>query len=398
MTSIEVYRKGFGFYPEYDDDGGAVPATPTDPADALANGWELAATLAPGTTSHPDETAVRDFWYYVAFVNDECYTSVVSDQTGGTLNYHLGDVAPGGGNNIVLTGDISLLGAAYGTVSGDSDYNAIADVGPTTDYSVNALPTTDNQIQFEDLIMFAINYNQVSRPATLELAAFNEIEILAPQTLVEGERVSVPVRMAADGTLQGVSVAVDWNDDVLEYAGWSAGDLMVRNDAPVFSAKPGVIDAAALGVGGPGLGGEGVMATLHFKVRSVGDPGLVIAEIDARNSQNEKVTLDGRVVGDTPSSEVVVRRSALRPNVPNPFNPRTTVYFDLAQAGPVTVRVYSVSGRLVRTLVSGEMAAGQHQVMWDGIDDAGRSVASGTYLVQLVARDRTDSRSMVLLK
>ena len=62
------------------------------------------------------------------------------------------------------------------------------------------------------------------------------------------------------------------------------------------------------------------------------------------------------------------------------------------------VRVYSVSGRLVRTLVSGEMEAGQHQVMWDGIDDAGRSVASGTYLVQLVARDRTDSRSMVLLK
>jgi flagellar hook assembly protein FlgD len=140
------------------------------------------------------------------------------------------------------------------------------------------------------------------------------------------------------------------------------------------------------------------MATLHFKVRGAGDPGLAIAEIDARNAQNEKVTLDGRVIGDTPSNEVVVRRSALRPNVPNPFNPRTTVFFDLAQAGPVTVRVYSVSGRLVRTLVSGEMEAGQHQVIWDGIDDAGRSVASGTYHVQMVARDRTDSRSMVLLK
>jgi hypothetical protein len=398
VTSIEVYRKGFGFYPEYDDDGGSVPATPIDPADAIANGWQLAATLAPGATELPDEPAVRDFWYYVVFVNDECYTSVVSDQTGGSLNYHLGDIVPGAGNNTVGTGDISALGAAYGTFAGDQFYNANADVGPTTDFSVIALPTTDNQIQFEDLIVFAINYGQVSRPATQELAAFNEIEIVSPSTLVEGERVSVPIRMAADGTLQGVSVAVDWNGDVLEYAGYSAGDLMVRNDAPVLSPEPGVIDAAALGVSGHGLGGEGVMATLHFKVRSAGDPGLVIAEIDARNSKNEQVTLDGRVIGDTPSSEVVIRRSALRPNVPNPFNPRTTVYFDLAQAGRVSVRVYSVSGRLVRTLVSEDMSAGNHAVVWDGIDDTGRSVASGAYLVQLVAKDRTDSRSMVLLK
>jgi hypothetical protein len=398
VTTMELYRKGFGFYPEYDDAGGAAPTPPTDPADALANGWVLAETIAPGATSVSTEAATRDFWYFVMFVNDECYTSAVSNQTAGTLGYHLGDVAPGAGDNGVATIDVSALGAAYGTVDGDGLYDAQLDVGPTTDFSVNALPTTDDAVQFEDLMMFAINYGQVSRPVDLDIAAMNELALVAPQALAEGERVSVPIRMAGDGTLQGVSVTVDWNRDVLEYVGYAEGDLGERNGAPVFSARPGVIDAAVLGAAGQGLSGEGVLATLRFRVRAAGDPGLVIREIDARNGENEKVTLDGRVIGDTPTNSAVVRRSALQPNVPNPFNPRTTVFFDVAVAGRVDVRVYSLSGRLVRTLMSGDMTVGNHQVVWDGIDDAGRSVASGTYLVRLVARDRTDSRSMVLLK
>jgi len=398
VTSVDLYRKGFGFYPEYDDDGGSVPTTPTDPTDALANGWVLASSMAPGTTSTATEAVTRDFWYFVVFVNDECYISVASNQTDGTLGYHLGDTAPGTGNNSVATIDISELGDAYGTSHGDIDYNADTDVGPTTDFSVSALPTTDNQIQFEDLIMFAINFGQVTRPLDLEVAAFNDLEITVPQSFVVGDRVSIPVHMSGDGTLQGVSVKMTWNDRVLEYVGYSTGDLMTRNGAPVFSPEPGVIDAAVLGRTGKGIAGEGLLASLQFKVRANGDAGLVIQEIDARNRQNEKVMLDGTVIGGAPSAGVVVHRTSLRPNVPNPFNPRTTVYFDVAKDGPVTVRVYSLNGRLVRTLVSRDMQAGKHEVIWNGVDDTGRSVASGTYLVQLVARDRTDSRSMVLLK
>ena len=70
-----------------------------------------------------------------------------------------------------------------------------------------------------------------------------------------------------------------------------------------------------------------------------GDPGLVIADIDARNRDNERVMLDGTVIGGTPTAENVVRRTALRQNVPNPFNPSTTVFYDMAQAGPVQVEL-----------------------------------------------------------
>jgi subtilisin family serine protease len=71
--------------------------------------------------------------------------------------------------------------------------------------------------------------------------------------------------------------------------------------------------------------------------------------------------------------------------VPNPFNPQTTLRYTLPAAGAATLRLYDVQGRLVRTLLEGEQAAGRHTVRWDGRDRLGRAVASGTYLARLKA-------------
>jgi PKD repeat protein len=73
-------------------------------------------------------------------------------------------------------------------------------------------------------------------------------------------------------------------------------------------------------------------------------------------------------------------RFALGQNNPNPFNPQTTISFDLPEQGAVILRVFDVSGRMVRVLVGGEMHdQGRHDVVWNGRDDTGRRVASGTY-------------------
>ncbi len=73
----------------------------------------------------------------------------------------------------------------------------------------------------------------------------------------------------------------------------------------------------------------------------------------------------------------------LRPNAPNPFNPRTTIGFYLPDGGPVRLSVFDVAGRLVRTLVAGSMPRGSHEAVWDGRDSSGRTVASGSYLARL---------------
>ena len=120
------------------------------------------------------------------------------------------------------------------------------------------------------------------------------------------------------------------------------------------------------------------------------------------------VTRDGAYVDDVaifgdPSltgvdGEVVVTRLLVR-NYPNPFNPRTTVRFDLPERGPVDVVVYDVPGRIVRTLVRGEsLEAGRHEVEWTGRDDDGAAVAGGVYFVRVTASGRTATNKMVLLK
>ncbi|MBU1674280.1 fibronectin type III domain-containing protein [bacterium] len=90
--------------------------------------------------------------------------------------------------------------------------------------------------------------------------------------------------------------------------------------------------------------------------------------------------------------------TVLRPNYPNPFNPRTTFSFGLARAGRVSLRLYAVDGRLVRTLVDGPLPAGYHDVTWDGTDEAGRRLASGAYFVRFVSADHIGTDRVMLIK
>ncbi len=68
---------------------------------------------------------------------------------------------------------------------------------------------------------------------------------------------------------------------------------------------------------------------------------------------------------------------------PNPFNPQTTVSFEVPAPGPVRVRVHDLRGAVIASLVDGVLPRGRHSVLWKGLDDRGRSVASGTYLVSV---------------
>jgi hypothetical protein len=83
---------------------------------------------------------------------------------------------------------------------------------------------------------------------------------------------------------------------------------------------------------------------------------------------------------------------------PNPFNPSTTVSFDLPRQEMVVIRIYSVAGRLVKELVNEAMPAGRHQVTWQGRDDSGRRVASGLYMCRVAAESGGGSVQILLIK
>jgi hypothetical protein len=105
----------------------------------------------------------------------------------------------------------------------------------------------------------------------------------------------------------------------------------------------------------------------------------------------------GNVVGQ-PVDVTPVRENSLSQNYPNPFNPQTTIAFALKERGPVSLKIYGVSGELVRTLANEELGAGPHTKVWDGRDDSGQTVSSGVYFYRLAAKNFTQTRKMVALK
>ena len=90
---------------------------------------------------------------------------------------------------------------------------------------------------------------------------------------------------------------------------------------------------------------------------------------------------------------------ALRANYPNPFNPSTTIVYELPEAAPVTLLIYDLTGKQIRTLVSEVRSAGYHQAVWDGTDSKGAPAATGVYFYRIVAGDTfAKTRKMVLMK
>ena len=99
----------------------------------------------------------------------------------------------------------------------------------------------------------------------------------------------------------------------------------------------------------------------------------------------------------------IPERTALLTNYPNPFNPETWIPYQLSEPAEVTLRIYAVSGTLVRTLNLGHQLAGvYHQrsraAYWNGKNELGESVASGIYFYTLTAGDFTATRKMLIMK
>ena len=99
-----------------------------------------------------------------------------------------------------------------------------------------------------------------------------------------------------------------------------------------------------------------------------------------------------------PDNGLIPRSSYLSANYPNPFNPETNIAFGLPQASYVTLCVYNIVGQRVNCIVSGEFAAGDYEVVWNGRDENGNPVGSGVYFYRLDAGEFTQTRKMTFMK
>ena len=168
---------------------------------------------------------------------------------------------------------------------------------------------------------------------------------------------------------------------------YKAGELLQAQSGIPFveNATRGGLDLALAVLGAP-ISGTGEL--LQVTVEGDFEPKL-----DARGVDNREIAVaQASAAGNLPTAV------ALRGNYPNPFNPSTTIMFDLPAASVVKMTVYGLDGRVVKTLVDETLPAGSHTATWLGRDETGQPVSSGLYLYRLVVDGRTLVGKMTMMK
>ena len=107
--------------------------------------------------------------------------------------------------------------------------------------------------------------------------------------------------------------------------------------------------------------------------------------------------ISGQRTATPPSGNQRIAGS-LGQNFPNPFNPETTISFDLPEAGQVEMNLYDFNGRRVRQLLAAFMPAGRHRLLWNGQDDNGWPAHSGVYFLVLRARFGNSSKKVQAMR
>lgn len=262
----------------------------------------------------------------------------------------------------IASGDPTVIGylVAYGSYSvagGEaSNYDYVVEVGATSSVEVCLLPLGTHY--------FALRAKNVGGMLS-GYSAERSVDIIIVSVLIsrfdahaESDGVHLAWRVDADEIVRGYRV----------YRGAASDGQRVLNDDLLPGDATVFVDATAL-------------------------PGVAYTYMLAAVKENGDEVLSMPIVVTTAPLTL-----NLEPNVPNPFNPSTRIAFTLPEAERAILRVYDVRGSHVATVLDRRLSAGRHDVEWDGVDDSGTPVASGTYFYSLAAGKRTVSRKMVLVK
>lgn len=403
--------------------GYAVPIAGVDRYDiyrgATAEELELIASVPGGATTYADADlgGLSNIIYRVdaADLDNAPVGPQTSVSIAGRVIFLNADGAPvyivnedDGTPTVEDFGDFIAFAGAFNTTIGSAGYLANAD---TDD---------DGTVGFTDFLNFAGAFNQIAVTRnglpiaatkrvvrTLQPGVNDNVELslnLTSDKVLVGQTVTLNVTVDGAASLQGYGFDLSYDTDKFEFveAVPAEGDLLKSGGAetPVFLThedSPGELAVANAVVDGSPVAGAGDVVSLTFRVLTEFEDNarFEIANgvvFDGSQLANPVVALGSLNVESTPTE------FALLQNFPNPFNPETTIKYNVAEGTNVSLRIYNVVGQVVRTLVAEQQNAGRYTVRWNGTDDRGVSVSSGIYFYQISAGDFSDVKKLMLLK
>ena len=270
----------------------------------------------------------------------------------------------------------------------------------------------DGVVNFDDFILFFSSYGkEATGRATKSLVpalGINEnAEFslrLGSDRVVVGETMFVDVSLANVQALTGYGFVLNYDAEKFEFveAMPVAEDLLTSSGGEIpllkgWSPEAGQVHVMNAIVNGSEVSGGGDIVRLVFRV-------LRDFEDNARFEIANGLVFDPQqlanpLAGGVLDIQTTPTEFALLQNFPNPFNPETTIGYELSESADVTLQIYNVVGQVIRTLIASEpQSVGRYQVRWDGMDDRGVPVSSGIYFYQISAGKFQDVRKLMLLK
>lgn len=403
-------------YPEYDD---AAPV-PGPHFPGPTEGIEIdIPDVGAGNLTIPYLIAERSYYYYVIYVID-CAGNPSpgsgASARANALSYYLGDWDPAvtpacagspayaSGNGEVNFCDLIGLSATFGTVFPQPGFVNYADIGPTVPGpGVLDLPATDNVIDFEDLILFAINFGNVAPlggDVILGEEAPGTVALLAEPAADERDGIlTVRLRLAGNGREVKGFEAVLGPAAGLRFAGARPGPAL--GDGAFFRVldRGGQVSVNAAALAGV-FRGAGIVAELDFETSGPATAIEVVAT-KIRDAANREIggtmTTGVEAPAEGPGSTPPVGTDLASP-APNPATGSTVLRFSLTRPAVAALRVYDTTGRLVRTVASASFPAGRSSVIWDGRSDAGDPAPNGIYFVEFTAGGVRAVHKLILVR
>ena len=363
--------------------------------------FTLVGKAGPGETSFADQTAFNGlrYTYEVRTFDDDNISGSELTSTAMAVRNNVVD-AKGvpvfglfGADNRVGLDDFFLFADVFGLGAGDKGFDPAFDLAP------------NNRIDLTDFFIFADNFGRgigtVGKVVPL-VAGLNSEARLYLDAGAElprvGEELAIAVSLEQYVDLKGYGLSLRFDSQDLEFVGTRIADNILGESE---FAQPRVLSQ-----------GEGEVTIAAFgQTVSEGDLGLFLIFRSLREIEGTFIEVTEGQLRDgnfglnavpTPVSVRIETRPevfALRDNYPNPFNPETTIKYELPEAGEVRLEVYNMLGQVVTTLVDKQQAAGRYVHLWQGTNDNGNSVGSGIYFYRIqVGGEFQSVKKMLQLK
>ena len=211
---------------------------------------------------------------------------------------------------------------------------------------------------------------------------------------------AVEITIHSDVDIYGVQFDLDYDSNLLSLSEGQITSLV--NSADVYSKviEPGKARVIMFSMQGDKIMSSSndvasVMNISFDTMNGISDANIAISNLILAGANGVSVDCKKESSYDI---NFMPEETSLEKNYPNPFNPSTTIPFNITQAGNVTLNVYDMSGSLVKTLASDYKESGSYKVIWNGLNNDGQQVASGQYILKMSAPNYSNTLQMTFIK